>query len=265
MPANEGEHDGIHYVLSGVAQGPALVLINSLGASLRMWDLAVPAFESRYRVLRFDAPGHGQSAALPGPYSIEQLGTIPLALLDHLRLGRAAICGISLGGLIAQWVGIHAPERVRGMVLANTAAHIGTHAAWEQRIAEIRDSGMHALAHATIGRWFTPGYAGQHADEMEFIRAMIGATDLESYAGCCTALRDTDLRDAIAAITAPCLVVTGTHDRATPPADGCALAAALRGSGYVELDAAHLTPWERHEEFAAAALALLTEEESHHG
>ena len=301
MPAIEGEHQGTHYKLTGggslempraeraspaanrsppssdqrerpskkwratATAGSVLVLINSLGADLRMWDQVLPALERRSPVLRFDMPGHGRSRAVPGPYSLQQLGEKGLALLDHLRLERADVCGISLGGMVAMWIGIHAPERVRRLVLANTAAHIGTRAGWEQRIAEVRASGMAEVARATAGRWFTPAYQEQHAAEMEFIRAMVAATDAESYAACCGVLRDTDLRGGIAAIAAPCLVITGTHDGATPPSGGQAIVAALRRSRYVELEAAHLTAWERPDEFAAAVTSFLAGEESHHG
>jgi 3-oxoadipate enol-lactonase len=271
VPAIEGEHQGTHYQLTGATTGSVLVLINSLGADLRMWDHVLPALERHSRVLRFDMPGHGRSHATPGPYekwratSLQQLGEKVLALLDHLRLERADMCGISLGGMVAMWISIHAPERVRRLVLANTAAHIGTRAGWEQRIAEVRASGMAEVARATAGRWFTPAYQEQHAAEMEFIRAMVAATDAESYAACCGALRDTDLRGGIAAIAAPCLVITGTHDGATPPSGGQALVAALRRSKYVELEAAHLTAWERPDEFAAAVTSFLAGEESHYG
>lgn len=265
MPVIEREHVRIHYVLSGAPEGAVLVLVNSLGSDLRMWDQVLPELEGRYRVLRYDIRGHGRSSAVPGPYSIRQLGEDLLLLLDDLRLSVVNICGLSLGGLIAMWVGIHTPERVRRIVLANTAARIGTTEAWEQRIAEVHSTGMLPLADATPERWFTPGYRDHHVAEMEFIRSMIASTDAHSYAACCEVLRDTDLRSEIGTIEAPCLVITGTHDTATPPSDGQALCVAHRDSIYVELEASHLSAWERAKEFGEAVGSFLEKEEVRNG
>lgn len=249
--------DGTYFELSGAASGPALVLINSLGSDRRMWEHVLPAFETHHRVLRFDMPGHGLSAARPGLCSLAQLGEIVLTLLDELRLERVDVCGISLGGVVALGLGIHAPGRVRRLVLANTAAVIGTLQGWEQRIAAVEGAGMQELARVTIGRWFTPAYAEHHPEEMTFIRGMIAATDAGSYVACCGVLRDTDLRAELPAVTAPCLVITGAHDGATPPSGGKALAAGLRTSRHVELDCSHLSAWERGAEFATAVHAFL--------
>ena len=265
MPAINTASVPVHYELSGAVDGEPLVLTNSLGSRMRMWDQVLPAFEKKFRVLRNDMRGHGQSSAPPGPYSIDLLAGDLLALLDKLGLDRVHLCGLSLGGLVAMWLGIHAPHRMRRIVLANTAARIGTWEGWEQRIAAVRASGMAPLALASLDRWFTPGYREQHPAEMESIQAMIASTNAESYAACCGVLRDVDLSAELRAIAAPCLVITGTHDSATPPADGKALHAALSRSTYVELDASHLSAWERHDEFARAVLSFLERDEVSHG
>jgi len=267
MPVAENGTVSLHYELSGAANGEPLVLINSLGSNLRMWDKVLPQFEARFRVVRFDTRGHGASSVPPAPYTIEQLGGDVLFLMDRFGVERANICGISLGGLVGLWMGVCAPGRVRRLVLANTAARVGTRERWEERAAAVRTSGMAPLATATVERWFTPTYRGTHSAEMETFRAMISATNPEGYASCCEVLRDADLRGEIASIEAPCLVISGTHDAAIPPEEGRRLQAALRNSAYLELDASHLSAWEQSEKFAAAVFAFLSaqEKERAHG
>jgi 3-oxoadipate enol-lactonase len=254
MPTAESSGVRLHYEVSGNPRGPVLVLANSLGSDLRMWGKVLPAFESKFRVLRFDMRGHGGSEVAPAPFTIEQLGRDVLRLLDEVHAHRASVCGLSLGGLVALWLGIHAPERVDRLIFANTAARIGTREMWEQRIAIAQNAGMSPLAEMMPERWFTPAYRARHADEMERIRAMIAATDPSGYAACCAVLRDTDLRGEIALVEVPTLIITGTHDPATPPCDGRALHAVIRNSRYLELDASHLSAWERAEEFAGAVM-----------
>jgi 3-oxoadipate enol-lactonase len=257
MPTLEKGDVRLHYEENGRVNSPVLVLSNSLGSNLHMWDKVLPALKKSLRVLRYDTRGHGKSSVPPPPYSIDQMGSDLLSLMDHLSIDRAHVCGLSLGGLVSLWLGIHAPERFERLIFANTAARIGTRDGWEQRIAMVQNSGMDGLALQTPERWFTPAYREQHPAEMETIRHMIATTDPNGYCGCCATLRDTDLRGEIAAIEAPCLVITGTHDPATPPADGLAIHSALRNSNLVEFDAAHLSAWEKAEEFAAAVLAFL--------
>ena len=257
MATSESGGVRLHYEVSGNPRGAVLVLANSLGSNLHMWDKVLPAFESRYRVLRFDMRGHGESGLSPQPFTIEQLGRDVLQLLDEVKVDRASVCGLSLGGVVALWLGIHAPARVERLVLANTAARIGNQEMWEQRIATVANTGMSPLAVATLERWFTPTYRERHPEEMEQIRAMIAATDPGGYLACCAVLRDADLRAEIGSIEAPSLVITGTHDPATPPSDGRAIDAALRKSRYLELNSSHLSAWECADEFAAAVVQHL--------
>jgi 3-oxoadipate enol-lactonase len=257
MPTVDRGDVRIHYELSGVENGEVLVLGNSLGSSLRMWDKVLPAFEAAHRVLRFDMRGHGASDVPEGPYTLDQLGQDVLLLLKHLHFDCVAFCGLSLGGLVGQWLGIHAAQRVRKLVLANTAARIGTLEMWNERIATVRRCGMDDLAGAVIGRWFTSQYIERHPQEMQMIRQMITSTDPTGYCACCGVLRDADLRSDIGSIETQCLVITGTVDPATPPSVSHALSTGLRDSRYVELEASHLSAWERADEFAEAVLAFL--------
>ena len=265
MPVFENREVGIHYELSGAEDRPVLVLGNSLGSNLHMWDKVVPQFENQYRVLRYDTRGHGRSGIPDGPYTLDQLGNDALALLDFLGLNRVSFCGLSMGGQVAMWIAIHAPERVDRIVLANTGARILTPDLWDARIATVQQNGMSALAAATLERWFTPRYREQHPDEMSAIQAMIANTNPAGYCACCAVLREADLRSEIRTIEKPALVITGTHDPATPPSDGRALCAAIRNSQYLELDASHLSAWERANEFANAVLAFLPTGGGAHG
>lgn len=257
MPEIESAGVRLYYERSGKERGDALVLANSLGSNLHMWDKVLPWFESRYRLIRLDTRGSGRSSVPPGPYSIENLARDVLAVLDSLGEERAHVCGLSMGGMVAMWLGMHAPERVSRLVLANTGAQIGTPAMWDERIAAVERLGMGPLAKTTLTRWFTAKYRDEHAEEMLRMEAMVAANDPAGYSACCGVLRDTDLRGEIASISASCLVITGKHDPATPPSDGLAIHRALRNSKYVELEASHLSAWERAEEFATEVVAFL--------
>jgi 3-oxoadipate enol-lactonase len=253
MPTAELQDLSLHFKFSGRSTGPVVVLVHSLGANLHMWDKVLPHLERNFRVLRYDARGHGLSSAPEPPYSIKQLGEDLLNLLDEHSIDRVNLCGLSLGGLVGLWLGIHASERISKLVLANTAACIGTCEGWESRIAAVQALGMAPLAEATLGRWFTSRYRLAHPDEMLQIRKMVDQTLPQGYIGCCGALRDADLGEDLVAIRTPCLVIAGSEDPVTSPQDGRALHARLHNSNYLELHASHLSAWEKSAEFASAA------------
>jgi 3-oxoadipate enol-lactonase len=257
MPIADLGRVSLHYEVSGPASGEVLVLAHSLGANLHMWDKIVPALEVQFRVLRYDSRGHGSSSVPPGLYSISELAGDAVALLNHLNFERVHFCGLSLGGMIAMWLGINEPLRVNRLIFANTGARIGTREGWEERIASVLSAGLEPLADAMLGRWFTQGFRQEHPQEMETIRTMIVNTSVEGYVGCVAALRDGDLRAAIPAIRAHALIITGNEDPATPPEHGRWLHATLPASTYVELEAAHLSAWECPEEFRRAVIDFL--------
>jgi 3-oxoadipate enol-lactonase len=257
MPSADLNKVRLHYEVSGPATAEVLVLAHSLGANLHMWDKIVPALERKFRVLRYDSRGHGLSSVPPAPYTLAELAGDVAELLSYLDLERVHLCGLSLGGMVAMWLGIHEPERIGRLILANTGARIGTREGWDERVAGIRESGMQSLANATLGRRFTPRFQDDHPQEMETIRAMIKHTPEEGYIGSCAALRDGDLRAQVGAINARTLIVTGNADPATPPEDGRWLHAALSNSIYIELEAAHLSAWESPEKFQRAVIDFL--------
>lgn len=247
----------IHYTLEGRAGAPVLLLSNSLGTSLAMWEPQMAAFGEHFQVLRYDTRGHGASSAPPGPYSIAQLAGDMLSLLDHLAIDRAHICGLSMGGITAMWFALHYPDRLDRLVLSNTAAWIGPSSNWTARAAAVERDGVASIAAAVVGRWLTPGFAQQHPALVDSLRSMLSATPGAGYAANCIAVRDNDLRLDVNKIGAKTLVISGRKDMPTPPEDGQFLVSQIAGARYVELDAAHLSNQEVPVPFAEAVLAFL--------
>ena len=239
----------IHYELAGPENAPVLVFSNSLGTDLSMWDAQMPEVTKKFRVLRYDKRGHGQSSAPAGLYTIEQLGSDALALLDFLRLDKVHFCGLSIGGQTGMWLGLNAAERLNKLMLCNTAAKIGTPEIWNPRIEAVRKGGTKVVAPAVIERWFTAGFRAKEPDEVSRIQRVLENADTEGYVGCCAAVRDFDCREELGGIRTPTLVIAGTHDPATPAADGRWAAKQIPGARYVELDAAHLSNIEARERF----------------
>lgn len=251
----------LHYRLDGPESAPVVVLSNSLGTNLHMWDSQVPALTEKFRVLRYDSRGHGQSATTPGPYTIGGLGNDVIGLLDALHIERAFFCGLSLGGVIAQWLGVNAPKRLNRLVACDTAAKIGNPEFWNKRIATIQTGGMAAIAGAQALRWFTEPYVAKYPEVVETMKQGLLATPADGYIATCEALRDSDLRESIRRITTPTLVITGAHDAVTPPADGKFIAAQIAGSKYVEVNGSHLSNIEDSTAFSAALLQFLSQTE----
>jgi 3-oxoadipate enol-lactonase len=243
----------LHYTFEGAAGQPVLVFSNSLGADLTMWEGVAAAFSERFRILRYDTRGHGASEVPDPPYTLPALGNDLLVLLDKLDVLRFFFCGLSLGGMTGMWLGANAPDRVEGLVLANTAARIGTEESWNARIERAQTAGLEPMAGEILGRWFTS--QTQKASIVN-ARRILTSTSVSGYAGCCAAIRDADLTSSLHRIQAPTLVITGTWDPATPPSQGKALTEQIRGAAYMELPAAHLSAIERPAEFSNAMQAF---------
>lgn len=240
----------LHHRFDGPEDAPVLVLSNSIGTTLELWDPQLPAFVPAFRVLRYDQLGHGRSDVPPGPYTVELLGRELLALLDQLEIERFSFCGLSLGGAVGMWLGANASERLERLVLAGTSAYFGPPERWIERAQTVRAEGMEPLAEATMGRWFTPAFEGAAPFRERFV-----ATPAEGYAPCCDAIRDWDFRAELGRVSAPTLVLVGADDPATPPEQAELIAAGIRGARLVVIpDAAHLLNVEQPEAFNAAAL-----------
>lgn len=261
MPAVQLADGELNYLWEGDKSLPVLVLSNSLGTDLHMWDAQIAAFTQHFQVLRYDTRGHGHSLVTEGTYSIEQNGRDVLALLDALAIEQVYFCGLSMGGLIGQWLAINAPERLKRVVLCNTAAKIGNPDVWNPRIEMVLRDGpaaMLALRNASIARWFTPEFAAAETAKVEAVVGMLAATSPQGYAANCAAVRDADFREQISAIELPLLMVCGTEDAVTTPADGRFIVERVKGAQLVEFHAAHLSNVEAGDAFSAAVLDFLT-------
>jgi 3-oxoadipate enol-lactonase len=247
----------LNCAISGPGDAPVLLLGGSLGTTLDMWDAQVSALSTAHGVIRFEHRGHGGSPVPTGPYTIDELGQDVVTMLDRLALPRVSYCGLSIGGMVGQWLAINAPERIDKLILLCTAPYLPPASGWHERAAAVREAGTpEVVADAVLGRWFTPEYASSHHDIVTRYRAMICGVDPEGYAGCCEAIADMDLRDGLPGITAPTLVVAGRQDPSIPPEHGEAIAAAIPGARIEILDpGAHLASVER----ADAVTALIAE------
>ncbi len=238
----------LHHVQEGPAGAPVVVLLSSLGTTGAMWDAQAAGLAERLRVVRADHRGHGGSPVPPGPYALDDLGADVLALLDRLDVERAHVCGLSLGGMVAMWLAIHAPERVDRLVLLSTSAALPPDT-WRERAAAVRAGGVETVADAVVGRWLTPEGAARDPALAAELRAGLVATSTEGYAGCCEAIAGMRLEDGLAAVLAPTLVVCGAQDPATPPEHAVRIAARVPGARMAVVDgAAHLVGVERPQE-----------------
>lgn len=240
----------LHHEVAGPEGDTALLLAGSLGTTLAMWDQQVDALSERLRVVRFDLRGHGGSPLPSGPYEIADLAGDVLRLIDDLGLERVSFCGLSIGGMVGMWLAAHAVERINRLILVCTSAHLPPAAAWAERAAAVRAAGTtEAVADAVLARWLTQDFAAARPDVVADLRAMLVATPPEGYAACCGAIERMDLREDLACIRAPTLVIAGADDPATPPQHARAIADAVPGAQLEILEpAAHLATVERPRE-----------------
>jgi len=258
LPHGQG---AVHYRLDGPVNAPVLVLSNSLGTTLEMWVPQLDALTAAFRVLRYDTRGHGGSSVLPGAYTLAQLGGDVLALLDALEIQRAHFCGISMGGLTGLWLGVHAPQRLNKLLVSNTAARIGTQEGWQSRAALVRAEGLDGVADSAASRWFTPEFVATRPKVVASLVDGLRRTPAKGYAACCDALAEADLREAIAGIVVPTLVLAGRHDPVTTRADADFIQSRVSGAQCVELPASHLSNIEASDMFNLQVLAFLQSED----
>ncbi len=255
--ASSADGARIAYEATGPDDAPALLFINSIGATRALWDPQVSRLRSTHRVIRYDARGHGQSSAPSGDYTLAQLGRDAVAVLDAAGAQAAHVCGISLGGITALWLGLHAGDRVHSLTLANTAARIGSLESWTERIALVQKRGMTAVADRAMATWFTPAFHAREPETIAAFHAMVAGCDPTGYLGCCAALRDADLRDEVTNLRAPVLVVAGAQDVATPPAGVEYIHERVPGSSLVTFDVAHLSNVEAADGFTDALVSFV--------
>lgn len=256
---NPGQ-DQIAYTLDGPADAPVLVLSNSLGTTMRMWNSQIDALSRRYRVLRYDTRGHGGSgvgADTGDGYTLDQLGGDVVRLLDGLGIERASFCGISMGGLTGLWLGVHAADRIQRLVVANSAARIGSATGWTERANLVMSSGMDGVAEGARGRWFTDAFCRRSPALTDVLIDELRLCPPAGYAACCLALAAADLRDDIRAIRVPTLLIAGRHDPVTTVADGEFMRERIAGSRLAVVDGSHLSNVEDADNFTGLLRTFL--------
>ena len=247
-----------YYTVEGADNAPALVFSNSLGSDYRIWEPVLPYLRAKFRIIRYDQRGHGLSDATPAPYAISDLVDDLAGLLDRLHIDNAFICGLSVGGMIAQGLAATYPRRARALVLCDTAMQIGPASMWDERIAAIQKGGIGVLTDPIMERWFTRAFRDGRVTELSGYINMLERTPLEGYIGTCCAIRDADLREAAAAISRPTLVLCGDQDLATPPDLARELAEAVAGAKFSLIEgAAHISCVEQPELFSRRVINFL--------
>ena len=258
MPFVRADGARHYYRLTGPAGAPVVIFAHALGLDHGMWDPQAAALEDRFQVLRYDLRGHGASDVVPGEYTIEGLARDALAIADAMDLDAFAFCGLSIGGMVAQWLAAHAPDRVGALVLANTTWRTADPAAMEARRRAVLEGGMASVTDAAVARFFSPAVLATRPAAADWARRTLLATDSHGYAGCCAAVRDLDHAALLSRISAPTLVIGGALDASMPwPAHGQVLAERIAGAQVVTLPAAHISNLEQPEAFTTGIRAFL--------
>ncbi|HUN99917.1 MAG TPA: 3-oxoadipate enol-lactonase, partial [Bradyrhizobium sp.] len=232
---------------------------NSLGCNMQMWEPQMKAFTQLFRVIRYDRRGHGKSNVPPGPYSMERFGRDVLAILDDLNIDKVHWCGLSMGGMVGQWLGANAPERMGKIILSNTASYYADPTNWLNRIKAVKEGGIASVADTVIGGWLTADFREREPEVTARMKAMLLATPVEGYIACCEALSTLDQRALLPKVKSPTLVIAGRHDMSTPLAAGEFIRSQIPGASLTILDAAHISNVEQPHAFADAVIGFLTQ------
>jgi 3-oxoadipate enol-lactonase len=259
MPMIDADGCLLNVSVEGRESGPTLMLSNSLGATMKMWEPQMRALTQVFRVVRYDRRGHGKSGVAAGPYSMERFGRDVLAILDDLNIAKVHWCGLSMGGMVGQWLAAKAPDRLDRIILANTACYYPDPSNWLNRIKLVRENVMAAIADAVIAAWLTADFREREPQVTANLKAMLLATPVEGYVACCEALSTLDHRELLPTIKSPTLVIAGRHDVATPVAAGEMIRKAIPGASMTILDAAHISNVEQSHAFSDAVIGFLTQ------
>ncbi|MCB8881530.1 3-oxoadipate enol-lactonase [Acidisoma cellulosilytica] len=263
MPFTQRDGTRIYWKLEGQKDHPPLVLLNSIGTDMSLWEPTLALLRPHFRLLRIDMRGHGASDAPGGDYRLAQLADDVAAVMSDAGIARAAIAGVSLGGMVAMEIALAHPERVSALVLICTSARMDR-AAWQSRIDTLRQDGTGAIATMAVSRFLTPRFADRHPEIAESLRQSITAQSDDGYAGCAAAIRDMALIERIVSIAVPVLVVTGNSDIATPlTGHGDVLLACIPRSHHIALESAHLPPIEAPGALAASMRRFLAPRPDH--
>lgn len=257
MPVIDADGCPIHVEIQGRDDAPVLMLSNSLGTDLHMWDAQAPAWSKQFRLLRYDRRGHGQSGVPKGPYSMERLGRDVIAILDALKIKSVNWCGLSMGGMVGQWLGANAPDRIDKLILSNNTDYYADKAPWNDRLKLVREQGLAAIVGGNMERWFTKGFRDSHPQVIARFSELFVATKLDGYIACGEAVRDMDHRALLPRIKAPTLIIAGRHDPATTLAMGESLRDRISGAKLAVIDAAHISNVEQPQVYTDTVLDFL--------
>lgn len=249
MPLFDNQKITLNYATFGDSSNPALIFSNSLGTSYHMWQPQIDALQNDYFIVCYDTRGHGKSSAPTGPYSLDQLGQDVIDLLDYLNIDKAFFCGISMGGMVGQWLAINHPDRFHHLMLCNTAAKIGNEAAWTDRAQVVREQGLDPIASTAALRWFTASFIDTHPDAVKALSNELTAGSSEGYASCCEALSNADTRELLKNIRVPVTVIAGTGDPVTTVADGQYMVNHIPNAKLAIINASHISNIEQPEVF----------------
>jgi 3-oxoadipate enol-lactonase len=259
MPTIQADGCPIHVEVEGREQLPVLMLSNSLGTDLHMWDDQVPAWTQHFRLFRYDRRGHGKSGVPGGPYTMDRLGKDALAILDGLGIRKVNWCGLSMGGMVGMWLGANAPDRIDKLILSNTSPYMGAaRDLWDERIRTALGPGMAAMVDGILKRWFTKEFRERNPNAMARMREMVLRTPPKGYAACCEGIRDMDQRESIRRIHAPTLIIAGRHDPAMTVEGAEFMQSRIPGAKLAILEAAHIANVERSQEYTQTVLQFLT-------
>lgn len=256
MPVIQSNSCPLYVEVEGPERAPAIMLCNSLGTTLQMWQAQVKPFARHFRVVGYDRRGHGRSGVTKGPYNMAMLGQDALAIMDALDLETVNWCGLSMGGMVGQWLGANAPDRIERLVLANTHYHYPAKEFWDDRIRTVTAKGLAQIVGPNMERWFTRDFRDREPETVARMTEQFVATPVEGYVACCAAVRDMDHRELLAKIRAPTLVIAGRQDNATPLEAAEHIRSHIPGAALTLLDAAHISNIEQSAEFTAEVLGF---------
>ena len=258
MPMIDADGCLLNVSVDGRDGGPTLMLSNSLGTTMQMWEPQMAALTKLFRVVRYDRRGHGKSGPA-GTASMERYGKDVLAILDDLNIDRVHWCGLSMGGMVGQWLGANAPERFDRLILSNTSSYYPDPTNWHNRIKAVREGGLAAVADTVIAGWLTADFREREPEVTAHLKAMLLASPVEGYLAACEALSTLDQRALLPKIKSPTLVIAGRHDMATPIAAGEYIRSQIPGASLTILDAAHISNVEQSHAFTDAVVGFLTQ------
>src|SRR6201984_476367 len=259
MPMIDADGCLLNVSVDGRQSGPTLMLSNSLGCTLQMWEPQMKALGQVFRVIRYDRRGHGKSNVPPGPYSMERFGRDVLAILDDLNIEKVHWCGLSMGGMVGQWLGANAPERFGKIVLANTSCYYPDPTNWLNRIKAVKEGELAAVADTVVAGWLTAGFRDREPQVTANMKAMLLASPVQGYLACCEALSTLDQRALLPKIKSRTLVIAGRHDMATPVAAAEFIRSQIPAASMTLLDAAHISNVEQSHPFTEAVVGFLTQ------